>query len=118
MKYAFFAVALRHVFLTTIQPTIRSNRSTAGMQASGIYPEISGNVMTASLSAELRFSPSVALTHIAPRGPDPAPLLPSLITRIRCDSGPVGTGLQTRLGPDRQGSCVAGRHCNRGARLR
>jgi len=49
---------------------------------------------------------------------DPAPLLPSLITRIRCDSGPVGTGLQTRLGPDRQGSCVAGRHCNRGARLR
>jgi len=51
-------------------------------------------------------------------GDDPAPLLPSLITRIRCDSGPVGTGLQTRLGPDRQGSCVAGRHCNRGARLR
>ena len=34
---------------------------------------------------------------------DPAPLLPSLITRIRCDSGPVGTGLQTRLGPDRRG---------------
>ena len=34
---------------------------------------------------------------------DPAPLVPSLITRIRSGCGPVGTGLQTRLGPDRRG---------------
>jgi len=48
---------------------------------------------------------------------DPAPLLPSLITRIRCGCGPVGTGLQTRSGPDRRGWCAAGRHYNRAASL-
>jgi hypothetical protein len=30
--------------------------------------------------------------------PDPAPVMPSLITRIRSGCGPVGTGLQTRSG--------------------
>ena len=48
---------------------------------------------------------------------DPAPLLLSLITRIRSGCGPVGTGLQTRSGPDRRGWCAAGRHYNRAASL-
>ena len=50
--------------------------------------------------------------------PDPAPLLPSLITRIRSGCGPLGTGLQTRSGPGRRGWCGAGRHCNRASTLR
>src|SRR4029077_13734125 len=46
-------------------------------------------------------------------GGDSAPLLPSPITRVRSGCGPVGTGLQTRSGPDRQGWCATGRHCTR-----
>jgi len=42
---------------------------------------------------------------------DPAPWMPSLITRIHCDCGPVGTGLQTRLGPGPRGWYEVGRHC-------
>ena len=47
--------------------------------------------------------------------PDPAPLLPSLITRIRSGCGPVGTVLQTRSGSARRDWYGADWHYSRDA---
>jgi len=53
-----------------------------------------------------------------PKAYDVAPYLPSFITRLCSGFGPVGTGLRTRRGSARRGSCGAGGCCSRPAKLR